>query len=405
MRRLLRILFKTLGVLLVTLIGLALVGIIYGWADRGLLITTEDVEYAYPEDHPVQLPRDLAAHPEYKTEWWYFTGHLNDDQGGEYGFELVFFRIRTLGVWYNHVPLWWIYKTHATVAQFAVVDKHSGEHTLAALNAENSSSDVGALTEAMRVWTYDWFAQAEFDQNDELRLHIRADNGPYALDLELLPLKPAVLHGDNGLMRKQPNGVNSNYISYTRLAATGTLSVKGEPRPVTGLAWHDHEYASGSPSQLAAGWDWLSIQFDSAEEQAAADQPNPLDGAELMIYQVRSIDGQGLEGSKGTFVDREGTPQELLPDRDFTLQTGGEGVWTSPLTGAAYPLGWVVELPTRGWTVEVSPVAREQEVPGPLIDVNYWEGACTVTAHTPQGSITGMAYVELCGYDERVDKF
>ncbi len=38
------------------------------------------------------FPRDNGAHDAYKTEWWYFTGNLNDDEGGRYGFELTFFR-------------------------------------------------------------------------------------------------------------------------------------------------------------------------------------------------------------------------------------------------------------------------------------------------------------------------
>src|SRR5207249_4246053 len=40
-----------------------------------------------------RFPCDHAAHPEYQTEWWYYTGHLRTQDGGEYGFELTFFRV------------------------------------------------------------------------------------------------------------------------------------------------------------------------------------------------------------------------------------------------------------------------------------------------------------------------
>ena len=412
MKKIITTVLKILRNILIVLLALILIGIIYGWIARGLFITTEDVEYAYPEDHPVSLPADHAAHPDFKTEWWYYTGHLTDDSGRGYGFELVFFRIRSLGVWENHIPVWWFFKTHVTVAQFAVLDKSTGEHTAGTVHAQNSQSDVGADTDRPNVWAYDWRATGSENPQGRFDMHITADNGRYAMDLDLVPEKPVVLHGENGLLNKQPYGVNSNYISFTRLRAEGTLAVDGQTRKVTGQAWHDHEYASAAPNERTAGWDWLSIQFDKTAEPLdpaffLCEKPsyNPLDGAELMLYQVRALDNTPLEGSKGTFVDRDGVPQSLVQGRDFTIETGTEGVWTSPASGAPYPLGWHIELPERKWTIDVSPIAMEQEVLGPKIGVNYWEGACTVTAATPEGAVQGVAYVELCGYDKRVDKF
>ncbi len=39
-----------------------------------------------------QFPRDHGAHPAYRTEWWYFTGNLKDEQENAFGYELAFFR-------------------------------------------------------------------------------------------------------------------------------------------------------------------------------------------------------------------------------------------------------------------------------------------------------------------------
>jgi predicted secreted hydrolase len=38
------------------------------------------------------FPRDHFDHPEYRTEWWYYTGNVRAAGGRRYGFELVFFR-------------------------------------------------------------------------------------------------------------------------------------------------------------------------------------------------------------------------------------------------------------------------------------------------------------------------
>ena len=46
-------------------------------------------------DYPWTFPQDHWAHPEYKTEWWYFTGHLHstEDPNRRFGYQFTFFRI------------------------------------------------------------------------------------------------------------------------------------------------------------------------------------------------------------------------------------------------------------------------------------------------------------------------
>ena len=39
-----------------------------------------------------QFPRDHFDHPEFQTEWWYYTGNVQSAGDHRYGFELVFFR-------------------------------------------------------------------------------------------------------------------------------------------------------------------------------------------------------------------------------------------------------------------------------------------------------------------------
>jgi hypothetical protein len=38
------------------------------------------------------FPRDHGSHPSYRTEWWYYTGHLATADGRRFGYELTFFR-------------------------------------------------------------------------------------------------------------------------------------------------------------------------------------------------------------------------------------------------------------------------------------------------------------------------
>ncbi|NWG04255.1 MAG: hypothetical protein HXY44_15490, partial [Syntrophaceae bacterium] len=38
------------------------------------------------------FPRDHGSHPEFRTEWWYFTGNLADSSKKGFGYQLTFFR-------------------------------------------------------------------------------------------------------------------------------------------------------------------------------------------------------------------------------------------------------------------------------------------------------------------------
>ncbi len=42
-----------------------------------------------------EFPRDHFSHPDYRTEWWYYTGNLRAPDGHRFGFELTFFRFAT----------------------------------------------------------------------------------------------------------------------------------------------------------------------------------------------------------------------------------------------------------------------------------------------------------------------
>jgi len=54
-------------------------------------------EVTYPHVLPgveLAFPRDEGAHPEYRVEWWYVTGWLDDGGSEPIGFQVTFFRVR-----------------------------------------------------------------------------------------------------------------------------------------------------------------------------------------------------------------------------------------------------------------------------------------------------------------------
>jgi predicted secreted hydrolase len=112
-----------------------------------------------------------------------------------------------------------------------------------------------------------------------------------------------------------------------------------------------------------------------------------------MLYLLRDKGG-GVAFASGTLVDRDGTPR-WLSAADFRVQATGR--WRSKATGADYPAGWRVEVPSAGLSLRVDPEIADQENRGGSAPF-YWEGAVRVTASG--GAAAGEGFVELTGYGE-----
>ncbi|MBA2379980.1 MAG: carotenoid 1,2-hydratase, partial [Blastocatellia bacterium] len=213
--------------------------------------------------------------------------------------------------------------------------------------------------------------------------HLKASMGSDLLfEATLTPKKQVVLNGEKGVSFKD-EGEASRYFSYTRMELEGDLTVDGSVEHLTGLAWMDREFGTWAPTERQKGWDWFSIQFN--------------DQTELMCYQLRDSKNKISPFSSGVFVDKDGTTTRLSAYQIFIEPTGK---WLSPGSGATYPSGWVVSVPSLGISANVQPVMKDQELDtrGTTMIV-YWEGDCTVDATIGNRPVTGRSYVELVGYD------
>ncbi len=319
---------------------------------------------------PLQLPRDLAAHPWAQTEWWYYTGHLTDDQGDRYGFELTFFRRRfdddSVGVF----AMGGLFVRTGFVGHFAVVNEQTGEY-LTALVRKPEGSAATAATDRYAVTIQDWTVSGDSSSH-----HLQAQMDGAAIDLDLEPLKPAVLHGENGITPKG-NGLANYYFSYPRMSVRGTLTLHGRELPVQGMAWFDHEFGYMGTFDTG-GWDWFSIQLE--------------DDTEIMIYAIRNGKGEVIEESRACRVDVSGA-ETCIPVTELQVEVLSR--WVSPDTGAVYPAGWHLQVERWGVDLLVIPRVADQEFHEGRLP--YWEGSCLVLGRPADGT----AYVELVGYAPR----
>ncbi|MBV8729080.1 MAG: carotenoid 1,2-hydratase [Acidobacteriia bacterium] len=336
-----------------------------------LAAVSSDFRMALP-GYRYQFPRDHFNHPDFRTEWWYYTGNLRSADGRRFGFELVFFRQGERRGPSDNPSVWRIDDLY--LAHLALTDIDRGTFRYYSRVNRAGPGIAGISMEQGRIWNGNWESRWDMDGSQMLT----AVTSGIHFQLRLKPEKPPIINGENGLSQKAEGaGMASYYVSLPRLAVEGTLNGVA----VGGLAWMDHEWFS---SQLAAdqvGWDWFSIQLDN--------------GTELMLFELRRADGSIDPYSSGTYVDRGGRASHLK-HTDFELKP--LETWRSPKTGARYPIRWRISVPSLKLQTECTAAVPQQELVAENENENtYWEGAVTYS-----GSTSGMGYLEMTGYNKPV---
>lgn len=327
----------------------------------------------------LRFPADHASHPDYRIEWWYYTGNLVASDGRRFGYQVTFFRIGVDPAPAN--PSRWTVRD-LYMAHVAVTDVARGRHLHDERLSRAGIGWAGAETGRYRVWIEDWMATLEGRGH---RLRAAAVQPSFALDLLLEEGKPPVLHGEAGFSQKgSATGNASHYYSLTRMPTRGTITIDGQRVSVEGSSWMDHEFGTSFLEPAQVGWDWFSIQLD--------------DRSELMVFQLRGTDSTVDPRSSGTSVGAAGSATRLDAGA-FTLVPGRR--WHSAATGGEYPVEWRIEVPREGLTLAVRPAVDAQEMTGGASGVSYWEGAIEVSGSRAGRPVSGRGYLEMTGYSGR----
>ncbi len=327
------------------------------------------------------FPIDHAAHPAYRTEWWYYTGHLHAG-GREFGYELTFFRVGlALSDTGSGGSAW---RARQVIFRHLALTDERGHRFRSEERAERQALDLaGADSTRYLVWLGDDYAGLEADRSTH---RLVGRGGDFALDLRLSPEKVPVVHGERGVSQKAAGvGNASHYYSLTRLATRGRLIVGNDTLSVSGRSWMDHEFGSSQMQGTHAGWDWFSVQLS--------------DGRDLMLYRLRRKSGELEPFSSGTLVEADGRSSHITY-ADF--DSGPTGTWLSPRTGGRYPSGWLLRVPGAGIELTLEPTLADQElVVNSMGGLAYWEGSVRVSGVSAGKPVSGQGYVELTGYAGR----
>jgi len=325
------------------------------------------------------FPLDHGPHPEYRHEWWYYTGNLATNTGRRFGYQLTFFRF-SLDPHNTERSSQWA-TTQMMMAHFAMTDVEDGKFYHDEKFSRVAFGLAGMEAQPFMVWIDNWSAVGSPDEIWPLKIHAVRDD--IQIDLSLVPAKPVVLQGDRGLSRKGSEAGNASYYySYTHLQTHGILHIGNTQYDVSGLSWLDREWGTSSLSRDQSGWDWFALQFS--------------DDTEIMVYRLRRKDGSVDAFSSGTVIDAGGAVHSLA-SQDFSIKVMKE--WQSPHTRVNYPARWRLTVADEALDLEIEPLLDDQEL---HVSLNYWEGAVKLHGTYKNKNVSGYGYVELTGYDETV---
>ncbi len=323
---------------------------------------TEVEGFAVPERGiDLQFPRDHAAHPEYRIEWWYVTANAVSQTGEPIGLQWTLFRSALKP---NENDGWTspqLWMGHA-----AVTTKH--DHFSTERLSRGGIGQAGAeINGTFEAWIDDWHLSG---MDDYSKMSMRATSPEFAYDVELTANGPLVFHGDNGFSVKSSAGQASYYYSQPFYDLGGTLEIEDQTYQITGHAWLDREWSSQPLSETQTGWDWFSLSFD--------------DGTKMMGFSLRQTKGENFVS--GTWIEPDGT----------TTMLGPETLSLTPISrtseGApSLPTVWTVSVPSQDVNVTAKALNSNSWM---ATSIKYWEGPVVV-----EGSHNGVGYLEMTGYN------
>jgi predicted secreted hydrolase len=411
-------------------------------------------------DHvrPFVFPDDQGPHPEYQTEWWYYTGNLETSTGRHFGYQLTFFRRALTPALASRASDWAANQIY--FAHFALTDVQSNEHFAAERFSRGAAGLAGAVGNPHRVWLENW----ELKQ-----IPLPAGTGPQAAPTAVrragspLPAgttRPASLAG---VTQAAPTAVRragsplpaaplarsdqAAPPAGTRPQAAPTAVLRaGSPLPPPAYAWQMHAEDSGQALALTLrspkppvlhGDGGLSQKTNAVGNASYYFSLTRLETEGSLTMNGETFDVRGLSWMDQEFGTTGLGPQAVgwdwfsiqLSDRrelmffqirqkDGSVEPLSSGTlvnpdgtthhltreqvnvevldrWTSPASRAVYPARWGITIPSENISLTLRPYVSDQEM---RVSFTYWEGAVEISGLSGGAQVQGSGYVELTGY-------
>ena len=303
----------------------------------------------------LEFPKDHGSHPSFKTEWWYVTANLENENGEYFGVQWTLFRSAiknssTDSGWESS-QLWMGHSAVTTITSHFFSEKF----------ARGGIGQAGVKLFPFEAWIDDWSFSGDWDST-----LLIASGDQFSYKLNLTSKMPLIFHGSNGISKKSHSGTNSFYYSQPFFDVNGFLTINGIKHKVVGKAWGDREWSSQLLDETQIGWNWLGLHFD--------------DGSKLMLFEVKSDGGNNF--LSGTKISKHGT-YETLQAEDFSLLAGS----SENSESEAITLDWNIKIPKYNIYITVRPLNRNSYM---KTLIPYWEGPVSFT-----GTHNGVGFLEV----------
>ena len=378
---------RTLVLILGTLLAVMIAGAFWFGQENKPLEATINMAEIFSADlegydraygpRPIEFPRDHGAHPNFKLEWWYYTGNLKTESGRRFGYQFTIFRnaLAPIDSLSGSSSSTWrtnqLYFSHFTVSDIENEAFYAFERF-----SRGAAGLAGVQAAPFRAWVESWNVSQVGSSMPPMRIQASQDN--VSIDVSMDLAKPIVLQGNDGYSPKGTTPGNASYYySMPRLKTEGTVTINEEEFKVEGLSWMDREWSTGLLTEEQEGWDWFSIQLE--------------EGRDIMYGVMRAKSDDVSPYSDGTLIARDGSKRQLERGEVVldVLDT-----WESP-RGGTYPSKWRMQLVSEGLDLYIEPYFNDQEL---NIATRYWEGAVRIEGTEDGVPVSGSGYVELVGY-------
>jgi len=387
---------------------------------------------AFPKDWPLAGPIDLAVHDlphrSAMTEWWYLNAHLEPRDGARLSLFAAFFRIVkgqnpvTRELEYAHSVTWALTDADGKVySPESRVDRCAPELGLERIAKGAGSRDpllnraISEMLKQGRVPTPDRrfdgevfvapnrleldFAGSRFEKREDGSYRLVLSNPREASGCELVftPGKAAIRHGDDGLV-KGMSGEDMFYYFIPRCRVTGTVTMGGRAREVSGDGWYDHEFggppenarmaeATPSPStsteappeRVDIAWNWCAAQLDGNRE--------------LSAYSLVRVDDGEILYQWAILIDADGERRAF-----HNLSFEALDWWRSTRTFYDYPVRWRLRVPEAALDLTVTAAFPDQEFITVISKPAFWEGRVDISGTLAGQQVGGLGYVERSGF-------
>lgn len=326
------------------------------------------------EKMPANFSRDMLYHKKNSLEWWYISGHLEDSNCLNYGFEFAVFN--------RYIPFW----GHRLMLNYSLSKENDSNFyqfvdyvKFKKKNRRDTFLNLGGNSK-----NHKWSLKQSSD-GFEIVFDAAKEQIP-SINLRTTALKNPVFQGPEGYM-DYGSLKKAGYFSYTRSASKGRLITDGISSSVKGQIWMDRQWNCIKLTQKHVSWSWICLQMDSLN-------------SEVMIFKSENAHTNETI-IQGNYIDGTGKTH-FLKNGDIMIDTSQ--IWISPETSRRYPMVWQVKIPSFNLSFTVRPMYEDQEIPvnvkGQDIIV-YWEGKCYAWGMFNGLPFSAKAFLEMTNQPEQ----